>query len=94
MMQDDRKPQAQMDRLSREALMKELGKSSFTRGMGTQHHNAIADFILSDRKRIVEPLVRFLPEKYEASTMWMKVCSKAINDTLELAGLVKPTEGR
>ncbi len=59
----------------------------------------IAEFILADRKRIVEPLVKFnnnmelgiTREHFEQDVM---VAMRAIKETLNNAGMVKPTEGK
>lgn len=47
------------------------------------HLKAIANFIISDRKRIVEPLIKANTNKYGC----LIVENKAVKETLKLAGV-------
>lgn len=48
---------------------------------------AIADFILEDRKRIVEPLVKVIDSDWGDTFNAVKVLSNAIEKTLKLSGV-------
>lgn len=47
----------------------------------------MADFILSDRRRIVEQLVRFKKANHIYKETWFDDAKKSIDETLKLAGV-------
>lgn len=78
----------------REKLIKELNKTClvYVPGNGSRYSDEkLADFIIADRKRIVEPLVEFKERTHKLFGIsgWIRVDNlirKAIDETLKNAG--------
>lgn len=76
----------------RKNLIEELRKHHWSGGSNDygeyDNSDEIADFILSDRRRIVEPLVfvkaNYMGKKYDSRNSW--VIEEAIDKTLKIAG--------
>ncbi len=70
---------------SREELIKEFSSAPYWLINGTKYYSAelIADFIITDRKRICTPLLEFISKGYHGGLY----ADNAMKETLTLAGL-------
>ncbi len=74
---------------NREELIRNISAIKCGHKVHSHCHECISDFILADRKRIVEPLMKLFRENYFVGSRagGVSTIQKAINQTLKLSGM-------